>query len=114
MLDGIKKLFSKSFELTENVLVLRERVAVGQRLQEVLNGNDYAVLKEHVLIPLQLSAFEAFKKIDAEDVVKVIETQMMSKILDALQKEVQIKINQGLLAQEQLKTLPELTGETEE
>lgn len=114
MLNGVKRLFSKSFELTENVLVLRERIAVGRRLEEILNGQDWEVLKEHVLLPLQIGAFEAFKKVNADDVTQVLEIQMMSKMLDAIQKEIQIKINQGQLAQEQLKTLPELSGEEEE
>lgn len=113
MFEGVKKLFSRNFELTENIIVLRERIAVGQRLQQVLNGDDFKTLHEHILLPLQVGAFEAFKKIPASDTVLVLETQLMSKMIDTIQKEVEIKINQGRLAEEQLKALPEM-GEQED
>ena len=114
MFDTVKRLFSRNFELTENILVLREQVQVGQRLQEVLEGKDFAVLKEHILLPLQVGAFEIFKKVDAKDFARVMETQMMSKMIDTIRKEIEKKINQGRLAEQQMKSLPELSGEEEE
>ena len=114
MFDTVKKLFSSNFELTENILVLREQIQVGQRLQEVLEGKDFAMLKEHILLPLQVGAFEIFKKVDAKDTVRVMETQMMSKMIDTIRKEIEKKINQGHLAELQIKSLPELSGEEEE
>ena len=114
MLKNINNLFSRNFELTESVIILRERVVIGQRLQELLFGNDFKVLHEHILLPLQVGAFEAFKKVSADDTIHVLETQLMSKMIDTIQKEVEIKINQGRLAEEQLKNLPELSGDEEE
>src|SRR3972149_5040007 len=114
MFDNIKRLFSRDFELTENILVLREQIQTGKRLQEVLEGTDFAVLKEHILLPLQIGAFETFKKVDAKDITRVMETQMMSKMIDTIRKEIEKKINQGHLAELQIKSLPELSGEEEE
>ena len=114
MFENVKKLFSRNFELTESVIILRERIAIGQRLQGLLNGEDFKVLHEHILLPLQVGAFEAFKKVPASDTLHVLETQLMSKMIDTIQKEVEIKINQGRLAEEQLKNLPELSGDEEE
>ena len=114
MFDTVKRLFSRNFELTENILVLREQIQTGNRLQEVLGGMDFAMLKEHILLPLQIGAFETFKKVDAKDTVRVMETQMMSKMIDTIRKEIEKKINQGHLAELQIKSLPELSGEEEE
>ncbi|MDI6788311.1 MAG: hypothetical protein QME51_08065 [Planctomycetota bacterium] len=112
MLDSIKRLFAKNFELTENILILRERIDIGRKLQTALNGEDFKMLNEHILLPLQIGAFEAFKKIPADAPVLILEAQLMSKMIDTIRREVEIKINQGRLAEEQLKALPEM-GEQE-
>lgn len=108
MFENLKKLFSKSYELTDDVLVLREKINIGLKLKEIIIRQDYKTLEEYVLVPLQVSAFETFKKVDASDTIQVIEAQMMSKIIDAIRREIEIKINQGLLAERQLKELEEI------
>lgn len=104
----LKKIFSKGYELTDDVLVLREKINIGLKLKTIISGADYKLLEEYVLVPLQISAFETFKKVDAADTIQVIESQMMSKIIDAIRREIEIKINQGLLAEKQLQEIEEV------
>lgn len=107
MFEQLKRIFSKGYELSDNVLILREKINIGLKLKGIVDGQDYKILEEYVLVPLQISAFETFKKVDANDTLQVVEAQMMSKIIDAIRREVEIKINQGLLAEKQLKELTE-------
>ncbi|MDP2672060.1 MAG: hypothetical protein Q8O68_00940 [Candidatus Daviesbacteria bacterium] len=111
MFETLKKIFSKGYELTEDTLVLREKVNIGIKLKEIVSRQDYKTLEEYVLVPLQISAFETFKKVDASDTIQVVEAQMMSKIIDAIRREIEIKINQGMLAEKQLKELEEINTE---
>lgn len=114
MLETVKKLFSRNFEITDDILVLREKEYIGRRLREIKDGKDFKTVEEYILLPLQISAFEAFKKADAGDAIQIIETQMMSKIIDMIRKEMEIKINSGKLAEQRLKTLTAEADEEEE
>lgn len=81
---------------------LLELSKIGDDLKNFKDEGGYAMLRKHILNPLEKGAFEAFKNVPAEDINRVMETQMMWKIIDMIRKTIDNKINEGLMAKNQL------------
>jgi hypothetical protein len=65
-------------------------------------------LEEHLLKPIEDSAFELFKTTPAEQTERVIETQMMGKVIQIIRRTWEQKIQDGVYARQKLKDgLPE-------
>lgn len=73
---------------------------IGDKLEDLKINGVFDILEEYIFKPLDRGAFEAFKKIDPADTTRIIETQMMSKMIDSIKREVESKINQGKLAKD--------------
>ena len=86
----------------EEINRLIEISKIGDDLKNFKEQGGCAVLQKHILTPLEKGAFDAFKNVPAEDTNRVMETQMMWKIIDMIRKTIDIKINEGLMAKNQL------------
>jgi len=81
-------------------LVRLEKVShIGDAMQAFVNGSGgLEVLETYILTPLEKKAFETFKQVNPVMQAEVIQTQMMSKVIDQIRQEIQIKIEEGRLA----------------
>ena len=86
----------------EEINRLLELSKIGDDLKNFKESGGYAVLKEHVLDPLERGTFEAFVEIPADDINAIIMTQAMAKIIKKIYQEIDIKINEGMLSKNQL------------
>lgn len=83
----------------------------GDELQGFMSGGAYEILKRHILDPMYLGAFEAFKRVDPSDSLQVLQTQQIGKVIVEIEKLIEGKIQEGRLAKISLAELPETEGE---
>jgi len=81
--------------LIQNLKQWEEDSLVGDRFKELVGGGWLALLEENIFKPLDREAFEVFKKVSAEDMNGIIESQMMSKVVDLIKGRIQSIIHQG-------------------
>lgn len=81
---------------------LEEQARLGDKMKSFLKDGAYQILNDEILEPLDRAAFEAFKKVNARDELAVVETQMMSKIIDRIKKTIEEKIALGDYARQEL------------
>jgi hypothetical protein len=79
----------------ENIRKWEEDSIVGDRFKDFTDGGWLDLLNEHIFSPLNKEAFELFKKVPAEDSNGIIESQMMSKMVDLIKGRIQSCIHQG-------------------
>lgn len=82
--------------------VIQQQVQEGESMRGLIDSPQWKSFVDVILNPLEAKAFETFKKVDASDVYQVIEAQMMSKMIDAIRREVDLKIQVGDVARIQL------------
>ena len=87
----------------EEIIQLSEYSQVGD-LMEDFSRNNLPDLNKYILEPLEKAAFETFKKVDPSDVNAVMQTQMMSKMIDKIRQEISSLIHRGKLAKHQILT----------
>lgn len=85
-------MFEQEFEKLQNDSIIADRI------QAFANSPQFDDLKKYVIEPLQNSAFQAFKKTPADQMINIIEAQMMSKMLDKFVQVIYSKIEQGAMA----------------
>lgn len=86
-------------DITEaEALRLQEVSMLGDRLKDFRANPMYALLDEHIFKPIEQNAFNAFKKISADDKTQIIQAQIMSKVVDLIRQMIDGKINEGDLA----------------
>lgn len=90
--------------LREQVNELMEKSMIADQLKEFKASPEFAVLKSLILDPLQMSAFETFKKTPCGELdnLHIIECQMMSKMVDQIYRTIEAKIQVGDNAKETL------------
>lgn len=86
----------------EEINRLVETSKIGDDLKNFKEGGGYALLEKHILTPFEKGAFEAFQTVLASDIDAVTMTQAMGKIIKKIRAEIDIKINLGLVAKNQL------------
>lgn len=86
----------------EHLKEIEERARLGDILADFANNGSLAILEDHILKPLDRGAFETFKKVDPSNLAEVMQTQMMSKVIDRIRQEIHSKIEEGKLAKQTL------------
>ena len=81
---------------------LLEISKIGDDLKNFKEQGGYATLEKHILTPFEKGAFEAFQTVLASDIDAVTMTQAMGKIIKKIRAEIDIKINLGLMAKNQI------------
>lgn len=81
--------------LRDNAKQLEKESLIGDKFFDFVEGGWLELLDEYVFRPLDREAFELFKKVPAEDANGIIESQMMSKVVDLIKGRIQTRIHQG-------------------
>ncbi len=79
----------------------------GEFFERFLKSKEWAVFDEEILERLDRKAFETFKRVDPNNKIEIIQTQMMSKIINQIRREIDNIVEEGRLARLNLETLPE-------
>lgn len=91
-------------ELTDEIHLTRIS-QIGDELLEFKN-NALPILKKYILDPMYQDAFKAFSLVDPSDQMQVIQTQMIYKVTEKIERLIDQKIEEGRLAKQTLITLP--------
>jgi len=94
----------------ENLKRLEEESIIGDRFKDFIDGGWLDLLNDNIFEPLDKEAFELFKKVPAEDCNGIIESQMMSKVVDLIKGRIQSRIHQGENAKASLIAIGEEDG----
>lgn len=93
------------FDVSEQVQEYIEISRIGEKMLNFKMSDHYAAFKQYVLDVLDREAFEVFKKVVPTEQYEIIQAQMMSKCVYAVEAKIDGLINQGALARESLKTM---------
>lgn len=75
---------------------------IGNALEDLTRTEGFKVFIEHVLEPMDRAAFETFKKVPAEETTSVLQTQIISKVINGIRADIDKKIQAGRLARDTL------------
>lgn len=91
------------------ILMIQDRAALGKRMEEMwlVYGE---MLDKNLFEPLEVAAFETFKKVNATDTNAIIETQIMSKMLAKIRSRINQIISEGYEASQILEYSTEKGG----
>lgn len=81
------------------IAILENRAHYSDRLRDAMRNG----VIDEILEDINKQAYEAFKNVDPNDSKLLIETQQMGQIVDTLRKHIRSKLEEGRLAQEQIK-----------
>lgn len=96
--DKLKAKYSSDYDHEETKRIALE----SERLETLVSNGSFDVFIELILDPMEKEAFKAFTKIDPSDTLAIMQTQKIAQIVNEIKKNVEIKIQAGLSARQQL------------
>lgn len=96
--DKLKTKYSQDYDLEET-----KRIAMdGDKLTDIVSNGSFDVLVDLILDPMEKEAFLAFTKIDPSNMIEIMQTQKIAQVVNEIKKKIEIKIQAGVLARQQL------------
>ena len=96
--DKLKSKYATEYDVEETRRVAME----SEKLESFVASGSFDVLIDLVLDPMEKDAFAAFTKIEPTDTVAIMQTQKIAQVVNEIKRKVEIKIQAGLLARQQL------------
>lgn len=86
---------------------LAEKGRLGEKFEAFRASEGYLLLRKQILDVLDRRAFETFKKVVPTEEYEVVQAQMMSKVIDQIEAEIDRIISEGVYSRQLLFQLQE-------